>query len=257
MKKRKSNIDKELSRIKKYVQKQSRQYGDRMITTYDSLVNPILTKYKDKQTILKHLRSLSTEELKDRIRILYDDETGETMTLSKLQSLHRSEANMRRYARDDTYYPSAEEIMLNNAGEEMAQMTGETWEYQEFSLKNYKDLRAEIDEQLKNKSRAEHKSIGQYYASNERASALSRWLDNLVDKYGLGDVARMLNVGLGQNAIDRQEMFYDGKINYNFFATMLKSLNVSDEERTKLLDELQEPLFTAEELEARVMKGTK
>lgn len=242
MKKRKSNIDKELARIKKYVQKQNRRYGDSMITTFESLVDPILNKYKDKATILKHLRQLSTEELQDRIRILYDDETGETMTLSKLQSLHRTEANLRRYAKDETLYPLAEEIMLNNAGEEMAQMAGETWEYQEFALQNYKDLRAEIDLQLKPKTREEYKTLSGHYATKERASKLNNWLNDLVDKYGLGDVAKMLNVGLGQNAIDRQELFYEGNINYNFFATMLKALNVSDEERTLLLNELKEEL---------------
>lgn len=242
MKKRKSNIDKELSRIKKYVQKQARRYGDSMNTTFESLVNPILSKYKDKATILKHLRALTTEELKDRIKILYDDETGETMTLSKLQSLHRTEANLRRYAKDDMFYPSMEDIMLNNAGEEMSDFMEEPWKYEEFSTKNYKDLRSAINEQLRDTDRPDLVLKEKHYATNERASKLNNWLDDLVAKYGLGDVAKMLNVGLGQNAIDRQELFYEGKINYNFFATMLKALNVSEEERTLLLNELKEDL---------------
>ena len=242
MNKRKLSVDDELYRIKKYFDKQSKRYGDSMVTSYDSIVDLILTKYKSKKTILKHLQELTTKKLQERIRILVDEETGESMTLSELQSLHRSEANLRRYAKDDMFYPSMEDIMLNNAGEEMADFMGEPWNYEEFSTKNYKDLREAINEQLRDTERPDLVLKEKHYATNERASKLNNWLDDLVSKYGLGDVARMLNVGLGQNAIDRQELFYEGKINYNFFATMLKALNVTDEERSLLLNELKEDL---------------
>lgn len=238
-KKRKSRVQQELTRIEKYVGRQQKRYGDVSAGGVNEAISHIMKRYKSDSQRVKHLQELDASELKKKILITTDKETGETVTLEVQQSENRRMSRIKRVKHDnlyeDTNLPIKEEIELNNMGEEMAEVLGMDW--QRFDTANYKKLRSEIDYEL---NKPQREGRGWKRTELEAASSLNNWLDDLVNDYGLERVVAMVNEGLGTNTIDRNQLFYQGGVNINFFATMLKSLGIPNEEQTLLINKLKE-----------------
>lgn len=238
-KRKKTRSQAELSRIQTYVSKQQKRYGDIDTTEVEKSISRIFRKYKSDFKRAEQLQSLDTSALKKKILITRDKDTGEKVTLEVQQSENRSMSRVKREKQDNIYaepeYPIMEEIAINNMGEEMAEVLGMDW--QRFDTANYKKLRSEIDYEL---NKPQREGRGWKKAELEAASNLNNWLDELVNDYGLDRVVAMVNEGLGTNTIDRNQLFYQGGVNINFFATMLKSLGIPNEEQTLLINKLKE-----------------
>lgn len=245
-----SNIQKEVKRIKKYINAQKKKYGERFLS---SAVNPedILTKYKTKSVQLKHLKELTSKNLKEKIVIL-DESTGEVQSLKETQRQTRSEAQIKsRKSRQafwsgeenpseeisEEYYPSKEEIEYNNLGEALASSAGEPWQYQEFSKANYNALREYISDELGMHGKQRY---GDAYAKEhqERGGVVQRWLDALVERYGLDAVALMINDFAGQNSFSRESIFYNVGNNTEFIVRAMNYLPISQEERAEIFDKI-------------------
>lgn len=248
----KSNVQKEMRRIRRYINAQKRKYGDLLLLSDDTNPESIISKYKTKSVQLKHLQELSTKELQRRIRIL-DPFTGEITSLSQAQKQTRSQSQKQarksseRFwsggeepVEQDTedYFPLKEEIELNTMGEAMANMIGETWNYQEFSTANYKALREMIEEELEMKGKQKY---GDAYKTthHQRGALVQGWLDNLVEKVGLANVASMINRFAGENQFNREALFYKEGSNTEFMYRAMDYLEVDDETRKKLYEYLE------------------
>ena len=234
----KSNVQKELRRIQKYLSAQKRKYGDRILNIDEIDPKAILSKYKTKSVQLKHLKELTAQALQEQLKIL-DEETGEVVSLREQQRRNRSDVQIqnRKSAQQfwggdtEEYYPLKEEIEFNNMGEDLANMIGESWNYQEFSLGNYKLLQDILDEQL-----AMKRKFGDAYkvAGRERAALVQNWLNKLVEEQGLGKVAQMINRYAGENPLNRQEIFYKEGSNTEFMYRAMNYLDVDDDTRREL-----------------------
>ena len=227
-------------------------YGDLLLLPPDIDPSIIISKYKTKAVQLKHLQELSAKELQHKIRVL-DPFTGEITSLRETQSQKRSQSQKqaKQSSKDfwsgdsqdvagetDEYFPLKEEIEFNTMGEAMADMVGETWNYQEFSTANYKALREMIEEELEMKGKQKY---GDAYktAHHERGATVQSWLDNLVEKVGLANVASMINRFAGENQFNREALFYKEGSNVEFMYRAMDYLEVDDETRTKLYEYLE------------------
>ena len=241
---KKSAIQVEVDRINKYVKEQRRKYGSSLVVPNESTPEYIIGKYKSTRTQLKKLRELTTLKLKGQMKMM-DWDTAEYMSLREYQSKQKSKAQREAVKRkkaqeqaweelynqseeDEPYYPSKEEIELNNLGEEMASVTGETWNYQEYSLANYKEIMRIGDNELKH-SRDERLNI---------AILVNEWLQNLVDQFGLATVAKMLNEGIGSNSITRNEIYYDGQQALDFMYRMMDYLPIDSDLKQEIMSNL-------------------
>lgn len=230
--KRKSKVQKEVERIKKYVQKQRKQYGDFLVENVDEQVQNILNKYKTKEAQLKHLQKLSAKQLQENIRVI-DPETGEIISLAEQQKRNRQEAQLGRKVQqgdllypvepDVNYYPSEEEIVINNAGSELAVASEENWQYEEFAEYQFKAFRRALESDDPSNA--------------ERLGKANELIDKMVDRYGEKEVARALQQRLGSGAIQRIQIHYDGHFNRDFVYSMLEALGADYSERREFLDD--------------------
>ena len=243
----KQKIRKEIRRINRYINAQRSKYGDNLLVPFE--VNPEveIAKYKTDKEKLKHLKKMTAKTLKMKIRVVVPS-TGEVKTLSETQTQTRSEAQIKsRKSRQafwggeeepheetgEEYYPTKEEIEYNNLGEALATMAGETWNYQEFSLANYKALNKFIEDELTMHGKNRY---GDAYAGehHERGALVQHWLANMVEKFGLAQVASMINQFAGENSFNREAIFYKVGYNTEFIYRAMNYLPMDDAERKEL-----------------------
>jgi len=221
--KRKSKVQKEVERIKKYVRTQRRKYGELLDENINEQVQNILNKYKTKEAQLKHLQKLTAGELQKQIRVI-DFETGEIISLAEQQRRNRQEAQLGRKVQEgDIYYPREEDIVINNAGEELAQATGEEWHYEEFDKHVYDAFRRLLEPD------------GDEF--KEQLSKANQLIDKLVDRFGEKEVGRALQVGAGRGHIHRFQIHYNGHFNRDFVYTILEALGADYSERREFLED--------------------
>lgn len=252
---KKSAVQVEVDRINKYFKTQTKKYGNKLLVP--NAINPeyILAKYKSPKTQLAKLRDLTTLKLKGQLKIV-DWEQGTSMSLREYHSKQKSQQAKKRLQaqsqneikeieevaqenetvmpvwdeetkswKTEQPLPIKEEIELNNLGEEISSVTGESWNYQEYALANYKEVMKLTDNELKH-SKFERLNI---------AIMVNEWLQNLIDQFGLATVAKMLNEGIGSNSITRNDIFYDGQRALDFIYRMMDHLPIDSELKDDIL----------------------
>lgn len=240
--KKKSDVQKEVRRIQKYLSSLKRKYGDRILNLDDFDPKKITSKYKTKSVQLKHLKELTAQAIQSQLQ-MYDEETGEIVNLREQQRRNRSESqaqsqeSKRKFWSGEDYLPLKEELEYNNLGEDIATMVGEEWNYQEFSLGNYKELNKIIDDQLAMKKGKMFSNMRRV-EGRERGALVQNWLTKLTEEVGLDKVAQMINRYAGENPMNRYEIFYKEGANTEFMFRAMEYLDVDDETRRELYKKL-------------------
>ena len=270
MKKPKTKVDIEISRIQNYIKRQMRKYGSNLIVDESLSTEALKRSAKRGKGSLKQLQSLTAKILAEQLQVK-DPETGKVSSLADVQRHHRVESQ--RLAResatdfwsdgvitstnkyvdtetgeivyttnplsnenlapaDTAELPLKEDIELNNAAEALSYTLGQEWVYHSFNLANYKEFQRIINDQI---NYANDKKSAKYNITmHKQGAAVANWLQGMVDKVGLEQVAYGLNQFLGQNGIIREMIFYRGEINYEFAWRMSGFMGLSYDDRISL-----------------------